>query len=215
MATTFDSEAYLPESPSQTAGPYVHIGLIPHQAGFDIYENNLGAGAMAGPGAKGERVRIEGRIFDGAGGLVRDALVEAWQADANGRHPHGADKQEGAPADPAFRNWGRTGTDFETGLWFLDTIKPGPVAGRHGQKRMAPHVSLWIVSRGINLGLSTRLYFADEEAANAADPVLNIIDPPERRRTLLARRESRPGGAAAYVLDIRLQGPDETVFFDT
>ena len=78
---------------------------------------------------------------------------------------------------------------------------------------MAPHVNLWIVARGINLGLSTRLYFADEEAANAADPVLNIIDPPERRRTLLARRETRDG-RPAYVLDIRLQGPDETVFFD-
>jgi protocatechuate 3,4-dioxygenase, alpha subunit len=215
MATTLDSEAYLPESPSQTAGPYVHIGLIPRQAGFDIFENNLGTEPMAGPGAKGERIRIEGRILDGAGGLVRDALIEAWQADASGRYPHPADTQEGAPADPAFRHWGRTGTDFETGLWFLDTIKPGAVIGRRGHKRMAPHVSLWIVARGINLGLSTRLYFADEEAANAADPVLNIIDPPERRRTLLARREQRSGGAAAYVLDIRLQGSDETVFFDT
>jgi protocatechuate 3,4-dioxygenase, alpha subunit len=215
MATTLDSEAYLPESPSQTAGPYVHIGLIPRQAGFDIFENNLGTEPMAGPGAKGERIRIEGRILDGAGGLVRDALIEAWQADASGRYPHPADTQEGTPADPAFRHWGRTGTDFETGLWFLDTIKPGAVIGRRGHKRMAPHVSLWIVARGINLGLSTRLYFADEEAANAADPVLNIIDPPERRRTLLARREQRSGGAAAYVLDIRLQGSDETVFFDT
>jgi protocatechuate 3,4-dioxygenase, alpha subunit len=205
--------SYLPESPSQTAGPYVHIGLIPRQAGFDIFENNLGTEPMPGPGAKGERVRIEGRIFDGAGGLVRDALVEAWQADANGRFPHPADKQEGPPPDPAFRNWGRAGTDFETGVWSLDTVKPGPVAGRHGHRKMAPHVNLWIVARGINLGLSTRLYFADEEAANAADPVLNIIDPPERRRTLLARRETRDG-RPAYVLDIRLQGPDETVFFD-
>jgi len=214
--TTLDSEAYLPESPSQTAGPYVHIGLIPRQAGFDIFENNLGTEPMAGAGVKGERIRIEGRIFDGAGGLVRDALVEVWQADANGRYPHLADTQEGAPADPAFRHWGRAGTDFETGLWFLETVKPGAVIGRHGHKRMAPHVSLWIVARGINLGLSTRLYFADEEAANAADPVLNIIDPPERRRTLLARRDTtRTGGAAAYVLDIRLQGPDETVFFDS
>src|SRR3712207_3318548 len=123
MADAIPSLGYLPESPSQTAGPYVHIGLIPRQAGFDIFENNLGTGAMAGPGAKGERVRIEGRIFDGAGGLVRDALVEAWQADANGRYPHPADKQEGAPPDPAFRNWGRAGTDFETGLWSLDTVK--------------------------------------------------------------------------------------------
>ena len=214
MTTTMDGGPYLPESPSQTAGPYVHIGLIPRQAGFDIFENNLGTGPMAGPGARGERVRIGGRVFDGAGGLVRDALVEAWQADANGRFPHPADRQEGPAPDPAFRNWGRAGTDFETGVWSLDTVKPGPVAGRHGHRKMAPHVSLWIVARGVNLGLSTRLYFADEEAANAADPVLNIIDPPERRRTLLARRESRPGGPPAYVLDIRLQGPDETVFFD-
>ena len=104
MATTLDSEAYLPESPSQTAGPYLHIGLIPRQAGFDIFENNLGTEPMAGSGAKGERIRIEGRIFDGAGGLVRDALVEAWLADANGRYPHQADTQEGAPADTAFRH---------------------------------------------------------------------------------------------------------------
>ena len=202
---------YLPESPSQTAGPYVHIGLIPRQAGFDIFENNLVTTPMAGPGAKGERVRIEGRVFDGAGGLVRDALVDAWQADANGRYPHGADKQEGAPPDPAFRNWGRAGTDFETGLWFLDTVKPGAVAGRHGHRKMAPHVNLWIVARGINLGLSTRLYFADEEAANAADPVLNLIEQPVRRETLIGRREER-GGQGVYVFDIRLQGEGETVF---
>jgi protocatechuate 3,4-dioxygenase, alpha subunit len=213
--TTLDSEAYLPESPSQTAGPYVHIGLIPHQAGFDIFENNLGSGPMAGPGAKGERIRIEGRVFDGTGGLVRDALIEVWQADANGRFRHPADKGEGAPADPAFRHWGRTGTDFETGLWFFDTIKPGRVSGRRGFRKMAPHVSLWIVARGINLGLSTRLYFADEDAANAEDPVLNMIEPAERRRTLVAQRDvAHSGGPPTYVFDIRLQGPDETVFFD-
>jgi protocatechuate 3,4-dioxygenase alpha subunit len=202
-------DSYLGETPSQTAGPYVHIGLIPRQAGFDIFENNLGTEPMAGPGAKGERVRIEGRIFDGAGGLVRDALIEAWQADANGRFPHPADKQEGPPPDPAFRNWGRAGTDFETGLWALDTIKPGPVAGRHGHRKMAPHVNLWIVARGINLGLSTRLYFADEEAANAADPVLNLV-PAERRATLVARK--RADGALEW--NVVLQGKNETVFFD-
>src|SRR3712207_5441214 len=205
-------DSYLPETPSQTAGPYVHIGLIPRQAGFDIFENNLGTAPMAGPGAKGERVRIEGRIFDGAGGLVRDALIEAWQADANGRFPHPADKQEGAPADPALRNRGRAGTDFETGVWFLDTVKPRRVEGRRGFRKMAPHVSLWIVARGMNIGLSTRLYLADEDAANAEDPVLNMIEPPERRRTLLAKRDTaRTGGTPAYVFDIRLQGPDETV----
>jgi protocatechuate 3,4-dioxygenase alpha subunit len=203
---------YLPETPSQTAGPYVHIGLIPRQAGFDIFENNLGD-RLLGPQPKGERIRLEGRIFDGTGALVRDALVEIWQANAAGRYAHPADRQEGKPLDPGFRGWGRTGTDFETGLWSFETIKPGPVIGRHGHKPMAPHINLWIVARGINLGLATRLYFEDEATANAADPVLNMIEPAVRRSTLIARKEQR-SGETAYVLDIRLQGEGETVFFD-
>ncbi len=208
---TPDALGYLPETPSQTAGPYVHIGLIPRQAGFDIFENNLGE-ALLTPATKGERIRIEGQITDGIGALVRDALVEIWQADSFGRYAHPADRQEG-PRDEAFRGWGRTGTDFATGLWSFETIKPGRVAGRHGHRRMAPHISLWIVARGINLGLSTRLYFPDEEEANAEDPVLRIVEQPERRRTLIARREDR-GGMPCYVFDIRLQGEGETVFFD-
>lgn len=202
---------YLPETPSQTAGPYVHIGLIPRQAGFDIFENNLGESLLT-PDTPGERIRLEGRIFDGAGGLVRDALVETWQADAHGRYAHPADRQPGE-RDAAFRGWARAGTDFETGLWHVETIKPGRVAGRHGHRRMAPHVSLWIVARGINIGLSTRLYFGDEAAANAEDPVLRLIEQPSRRETLIARPEPRDG-RTAYVLDIHLQGERETVFFD-
>jgi protocatechuate 3,4-dioxygenase, alpha subunit len=209
---TTPSLGYLPETPSQTAGPYVHIGLIPRQAGFDIFENNLGE-SMVGPETRGERVRVEGRIFDGTGALVRDALVEVWQANAAGRYAHPADRQEGKALDPAFRGWGRTGTDFQTGLWAFETVKPGPVGGRTGHRPMAPHLNLWIAARGINLGLSTRMYFGDEEAANAADPVLNIIEQPERRKTLIARRETRDG-RPVYVLDIRLQGEGETVFFD-
>jgi len=212
MTTAPDALGYLPETPSQTAGPYVHIGLIPRQAGFDIFENNLGED-MLGPGTRGERIRVEGRILDGAGAPVRDALVELWQANAAGRYAHPADRQEGKPLDPTFRGWGRTGTDFETGLWAFGTVKPGPVAGRHGHRPMAPHLNLWIVARGINLGLATRMYFGDEQAANAADPVLNMIEPPARRHTLIARREQRDGGAV-YVFDIRLQGEGETVFFD-
>jgi protocatechuate 3,4-dioxygenase, alpha subunit len=203
---------YLSETPSQTAGPYVHIGLIPRQAGFDVFENNLG-GAMVGPETRGERIRVEGRIFDGTGALVRDALVEVWQANAAGRYAHPADRQEGKALDPAFRGWGRTGTDFQTGLWAFETVKPGPVEGRRGHKPMAPHLNLWIVARGINLGLATRMYFCDEEAANAADPVLNIIEQPERRRTLIAQREQRDG-RPVYLFDIHLQGEGETVFFD-
>jgi protocatechuate 3,4-dioxygenase alpha subunit len=207
-----DHLGYLPETPSQTAGPYVHIGLIPRQAGFDIFENNLGD-TLVGPGTKGERIRIEGHILDGTGALVRDALVEIWQANAAGRYAHPADRQEGKAQDPAFRGWGRTGTDFETGLWAFETIKPGAVEGRRGHKPMAPHVNVWIVARGLNIGLSTRMYFGDEEAANAADPVLRIVEHPERRRTLIAPRTLRDG-KPVYVFDIRLQGEGETVFFD-
>lgn len=202
---------YLPETPSQTAGPYVHIGLIPRQAGFEIFENNLGA-SLLGPDTKGERIRIEGRIFDGTGAIVRDALVEIWQADGHGRFNHPADQQEG-PRDETFRGWGRTGTDFESGLWFFETIKPGRVAGRRGYSRMAPHITLWIVARGINNALSTRLYFGDESAANAEDPVLRIIEQPERRKTLIAQYEMCDG-KPTYILDIHLQGAQETVFFD-
>src|SRR4051812_15673423 len=152
MTDATPSLGYLPETPSQTAGPYVHIGLIPKQAGFDIFENNLGE-TLVGPETKGERIRVEGRIFDGTGALVRDALVEVWQANAAGRYAHPADRQEGKGLDPAFRGWGRTGTDFQTGLWAFKTIKPGPVEGRRGHKSMAPHLNLWIAARGINLGL--------------------------------------------------------------
>jgi protocatechuate 3,4-dioxygenase, alpha subunit len=203
---------YLPETPSQTAGPYVHIGLIPKQAGFDIFENNLGE-TLVGPETQGERIRVEGRIFDGTGALVRDALVEIWQANAAGRYAHPADRQEGKALDPAFRGWGRTGTNFETGIWAFETVKPGPVAGRRGHKPMAPHLNIWVAARGINLGLATRMYFSDEEAANAADPVLNIIEQPERRKTLIARKEQRED-KSVYIFDIRLQSEGETVFFD-
>ena len=207
--TTLD---YLRETPSQTAGPYVHIGLIPHQAGFDIFARPFG-NVLAGPETEGERVRIEGRVLDGLGAPCRDVLVEIWQADAAGRYDHPADRQAGKPPDPAFRGWGRAGTDFATGLYSFETVKPGPVAGRHGRRPMAPHVNVWLAARGINIGLATRMYFADEAALNADDPVLGLIEPALRRDTLLARREERDG-AVAYVFDIRLQGERETVFFD-
>jgi protocatechuate 3,4-dioxygenase alpha subunit len=205
------SDLYLPETPSQTAGPYVHIGLIPNQAGFDIFANNFG-GDIAGPGVAGERIVIEGRIFDASGHVAKDVLVETWQANAAGRYNHPADRQD-KPLDPKFRGWARTGTDFETGVYRINTIKPGAVAGRRGRKTMAPHVSFWIAARGINVGLATRMYFGDEAAANASDPVLNIIEQPERRQTLIAARSGRDGHAV-YTFDIFLGGEHETVFFD-
>ena len=205
------SDIYLPETPSQTAGPYVHIGLIPNQAGFDIFENNF-SGDIAGPDVAGERIVIEGRILDASGHVTKDVLVETWQANAAGRYNHPADRQD-KPLDRAFRGWARTGTDFETGIYRITTIKPGAVAGRRGRKTMAPHISFWIASRGINIGLSTRMYFGDEATANAGDPVLGIIEQPERRQTMIAARSEREG-KTIYTFDIHLGGAHETVFFD-
>ena len=202
--------AYLKESASQTAGPYVHIGLAPKQAGFDIFDRNF-TNVVAGPKTKGERIRIEGRVIDGSGTAVRDVLLELWQANAAGKYNHPADRQKRA-VDPAFRGWGRACSDFETGVWAFETIKPGSVEGRTGRV-MAPHVNLWIVARGINIGLNTRMYFSDEEKANATDPVLNLIEWEVRRRTLIGQRETK-GGKTVYRFDISLQGPHETVFFD-
>jgi protocatechuate 3,4-dioxygenase, alpha subunit len=201
---------YLKESPSQTAGPYVHIGLIPKQAGFNVFEKNFG-NVLVTPNTKGERIRIEGRVIDGSGTPLRDALVEIWQANAAGRYNHPADRQD-KPVDESFRGWGRAGSDFATGMYNFETIKPGSVAGRRG-RLMAPHINFWIVARGINIGLSTRMYFSDEEAANRADPVLNLIEQENRRRSLIAQRQQR-GGEIVYAFDIHLQGENETVFFD-
>lgn len=200
---------YLKETPSQTAGPYVHIGLAPGAAGFDIYKHELGWD-IAGPNAKGERIRIEGSVIDGMGSPIKDVLLEAWQANSQGIYAH--PEHEGEVED-GFRGWGRIITDFETGEWGFDTIKPGSVRDAKG-KLMAPHISLWIVARGINVGLQTRLYFADEADANAADPVLNLIEWERRRATLLAHRSGEKDGTPVYRFDIKLQGLDETVFFD-
>lgn len=196
---------YLKETPSQTAGPYVHIGLAPGAAGFQIFEQELGWD-IAGPDAPGERIRVEGVVLDGTGAPVKDVMLEVWQADAAGIYPHPEDPRADQAAK-GFRGWGRVITDFDTGLWGFDTIKPGPVMGRNG-RQMAPHLNLWIVARGINVGLNTRMYFEDED--NIADPVMNLIEQAHRRETLLARKVA-PGH---YRFDIRLQGDGETVFMD-
>ena len=201
---------YMKETASQTAGPYVHIGLAPKQAGFDIFHKNF-SNVLAGPKTKGEHIRIEGRVIDGSGTPVRDVLIEIWQANAAGKYNHPGDKQV-KPIDKSFRGWGRGCSDFNTGVYAFDTIKPGAVMGRN-KRPMAPHVNFWIVARGINIGLATRMYFSDEAAANAKDPVLNIIEWETRRKTLIAQREVRKG-QVVYQFDINLQGPDETVFFD-
>jgi protocatechuate 3,4-dioxygenase alpha subunit len=222
---------YLKESPSQTAGPYVHIGLAPGAAGFKIYRQELGWD-IAGPNAKGERIRVEGVVIDGTGSPIKDVMLEAWQANAAGVYAH---PESSGNVEEGFRGWGRVITDFDTGEWGFDTIKPGPVParaamtavrpaaeeeevdahgrGHQGVRAMAPHITLWIVARGINIGLNTRIYFSDEEEANAKDPVLNLIEWERRRATLIAKRTERKG-KVVYRFDIRLQGEDETVFFD-
>lgn len=195
---------YLKETPSQTAGPFVHIGLAPGAAGFDIYREELG-GRIIADDTPGHRIRIEGRVLDGTGTPVKDVLVEVWQADGNGIHPHPEDPRN-ADCAQGFRGWARIVPDFETGVFTLDTIKPGPVPGRKGAMQ-APHLSLWLVARGINVGLQTRMYFGDED--NSADPILNLIEQPARRQTLIAQPAD-----GVYRFDIHLQGEKETVFLD-
>ena len=191
----------LVETPSQTAGPYVHIGCIPSFAGVSgVYPEDLGLSPIA-DGAKGEVITITGAVLDGTGWPLRDAMLESWQADAAGFYPG----QDGA--DPAVSGFCRFAADKDSGEFVLRTIKPGATQGRNGL-HFAPHISLWIVARGINIGLSTRIYFADED--NSADALLARIEQRPRVDTLLAQKT----GAGAYRFDIRLQGPEETVFLD-
>jgi protocatechuate 3,4-dioxygenase alpha subunit len=194
------------ETASQTAGPYVHIGCLPNLSGITgVYPQDLGA-EMVTADEKATRITLCGVIFDGTGSPLRDAMVEIWQADAQGRLGHN-DPRGGA--DPAFHGWGRCASDAQTGEWRIDTIKPGPVPFPDG-RMMAPHVTFWIAARGINIGLHTRMYFPEEVAANANDPVLQGLEHQIRVPTLIATRET--GGE--YRFNIHLQGPEETVFFD-
>ena len=188
----------LQQTPSQTAGPYVHIGCAPAQAGLDAPFPDLG-GAMVSPQTKGERIAITGSVIDGAGAPLKDAVIEIWQADAAGIYPGCGD------ADPHFPGFGRCASDAETGEFRFETIRPGPVSDRDG-RIMARHITFWIVARGINTGLQTRMYFPED--ALDADPFTARI-PPERLGTLIAQKDD-----AGYRFDIRLQGADETVFFD-
>lgn len=197
---------HLKESASQTAGPYVHIGLTPNFVGINgVFPTDLGT-SMVDEKTKGERITITGRIFDGSGAPIRDALVEIWQADAAGLYNSPSETR--GSADPHFAGWGRAPTDLETGYYRFETIKPGRVPFRDGRP-MAPHVTVWIAARGINLALSTRMYFGDEEKGNADDPVLARIEHRSRVPSLIASREG-----STFTFDIYLQGDKETVFFD-
>ncbi len=197
---------HLKETPSQTAGPYVHIGCVPNFSGIEgIFPEDLG-NSMVNDQTRGERITIIGQVFDGTGTPLRDAMLEIWQADSEGLYNSPSELR--GTADPNFAGWGRQPTDMESGAFRFETVKPGRVPLADGRLQ-APHVNFWIVARGINLGLNTRMYFADEEVANAEDPILQRVEHKVRVPTLLAARDGD-----AYRFDIRLQGDDETIFFD-
>jgi len=200
---------YLKETPSQTAGPYVHIGCTPNFCDIQgVFPTDLGAGPLVNDKTRGERITIRGRVIDGTGTPLRDAMVEIWQADSEGLYNSPAETR--GPADPNFAGWARCPSDMTTGEFAFQTIKPGRAPFRENDPRlMAPHVLFWIVARGINIGLQTRMYFSDEEAANAEDPMLMRIEHRVRVPTLIGNREGD-----VVIFDIHLQGDKETIFFD-
>ena len=186
-------------TPSQTVGPFLAIGLPWPDGPFVVPEGSKGA------------ITITGRVLDGAGEPVPDALVETWQADPDGRFSH-PDDPRGAPdgPGPAFRGFGRCPTAPD-GSYCIVTVKPGPLPCPGGGTE-APHLDVSVFARGLLDRVVTRLYFPDEADANAADPVLASIGDPARGATLVARAE--PGTAGRLSFDIHLQGDHETVFFD-
>lgn len=181
---------------SQTVGPFFEIGLS------RLYANDL-----TGPGVSGERVEIEGKVFDGDGQSVPDAMIEIWQANAHGKYDHPEDHQD-KPPESAFKGYGRTSTQPD-GSFRFKTIKPGRVPGPDG-KLQAPHIDVSVFTRGLLRRLVTRIYFPDD-AGNAEDAVLNLVEP-ARRHTLIAKTLPNRQGAVEW--NVRLQGTDETVFFD-
>jgi protocatechuate 3,4-dioxygenase alpha subunit len=192
-------------TPSQTVGPFFAYGLTPTAR----YEWNDAFGSnLVTADTTGERIRIEGRVFDGDGAPVPDCMLEIWQADAQGRFADPKDKR--AMPNSKFRGFGRCGTDA-SGDYAFETIKPGQVADPDG-KLQAPHILLAIFARGMLLHNYTRIYL-EGEAANAGDPVLALV-PSERRGTLIAARAPADGNSAVYRFDIQLQGDKETVFFE-
>ena len=178
-------------TPSQTVGPYFRLGL-----------DRLLRADLSGPGTAGPRRTVSGRVLDGDGAGVDDAVLELWAADPGGRYPEAGR----LPGDAGF---GRVATDPQ-GAFSFSMVKPGRVPGPEGTLQ-APHVAVLVFMRGLLRHLVTRVYFPDEGAANAADPVLSLVEP-ARRATLVARAD--PADPAALRWDVVLQGPQETVFFD-
>jgi protocatechuate 3,4-dioxygenase alpha subunit len=185
---------------SQTAGPFFKFGLD-HPEWSDL---------TAGGKAQGQKIRIEGRVFDGDGVPIPDAFLEIWQANSAGRYAHAEDTQN-KPLDPNFRGFGRCSTDKD-GRYHFTTIRPGPVPGR-GNSLQAPHINVRVFARGLLKHVSTRMYFPGE-ALNKADPVLNSVEDPARQQTLVSQLANSGRTDGVYRFDIVLQGKNETVFLD-
>jgi len=181
---------------SQTVGPYFSIGLT--------RRNKVD---LASPGVSGERITIVGRVLDGDGNAVPDALIEIWQANSHGKYAHPEDDQK-KPLEPGFDGYGRIPTD-ENGRFSFTTVKPGAVPGPNG-KDQAPHIAVSVFARGLLRRLVTRIYFPDEPA-NTGDFVLNLVEP-GRRGTLIPRKVL--GQSETFEWNVILQGFEETVFFD-
>jgi len=194
------------QTPSQTVGPYFAYGLTAEQYRYPFTQ--IASGKVADDTVSGTHIRIVGRIFDGEGAPIPDAMVEIWQADSEGRYAHPAARPEGGRgSNTGFKGFGRQGTGVDPESRFhFETVKPGSVA--EGE---APHISVIVFMRGLLTHAYTRIYFADEVEKNAADPVFQSV-PEERRATLLA--EPDPSSPGLYRWDIHMQGEKETVFFD-
>ena len=186
------------QTPSQTVGPFFGVGLTRASLSQSVMVNEL---------TEGERIRIEGTVFDGAGAPIEDALVEVWQANAHGRYRHDLDAGP-APLDPNFFGFGRCPTDAN-GAFHFETVKPGAIQPGDGRPH-APHLNVAVFARGMLVHAYTRMYF-DGDALDA-DPTLTLVDR-ERRGTLVGVRTGQ-GERAVYRWDIHLQGDRETVFFD-
>jgi protocatechuate 3,4-dioxygenase alpha subunit len=191
-------------TPSQTVGPYFRYGLTPNG---EYPWNNVFSNDLLTADVSGERIRIEGRVFDGDGVAMTDSMLEIWQADASGRF--NSRQADGALSNSGFKGFGRCATDSEGGFSFL-TIKPGMVMDPDNHSQ-APHILLAVYARGMTRQAQTRIYFPDE-AANASDPILMLV-PEDRRETLIANRFRNDQGLV-YRFDVHLQGERETVFFD-
>jgi protocatechuate 3,4-dioxygenase alpha subunit len=189
----------LGQTPSQTVGPYFTLRL--YRKGEEV---------LVPEGYDGERIVIEGTVLDGDRKHIEDALLEIWQANAVGRYRHPDDIRD-LDLDEGFTGFGRTVSNFETGEYRFETVKPGPVPDAEGAFQ-APHISLMVQGRGMLNPVFTRIYFSDEQEANEDDLTLRRV-PAERRATLIAELVD-DGHPKVYRFDVLFQGEDETVFFD-